>query len=90
MLKHLSNPHYIAVLFLTWFVGVGVGYNFTFLFWHLQVCVKSIDEIKILISVNMRSTIVWNVFNDSNSADLSNPVNPFRLQITSLLGSQRS
>ena len=36
VLRTLGNPHYGAVLFLTWFFGFGIGLNFTFLFWHLQ------------------------------------------------------
>lgn len=30
------NPFHLTYLFITWFLGCGVGLVFTFLFWHLQ------------------------------------------------------
>lgn len=34
--RQFSNPLHLAYLFITWFLGCGVGLVFTFLFWHLQ------------------------------------------------------
>lgn len=31
-----QNPLHLTYLFITWFLGCGVGLVFTFLFWHLQ------------------------------------------------------
>ena len=45
VLKMFGTIHYGAMLYLTWFMGFGVGLMFTFLFWHLQVCkVKPFDR----------------------------------------------
>lgn len=37
ILRLFGTIHYGAMLYLTWFMGFGVGLMFTFLFWHLQV-----------------------------------------------------
>ena len=37
VLKLFAEYQYAAFLFLSWFMGFGVGLVFTFLFWHLQV-----------------------------------------------------
>lgn len=34
--RQFSNPLHLTYLFITWFLGCGVGLVFTFLFWHLQ------------------------------------------------------
>ena len=36
VLKTCSNIRYAAFLFVTWFMGAGIGLVFAFLFWHLQ------------------------------------------------------
>lgn len=36
VLKMLASAKYLSVLFVSWFMGFGVGFIFTFLFWHLQ------------------------------------------------------
>lgn len=36
VIKLFANYKHGAVLYLTWFMGFGVGLVFTFLFWHLQ------------------------------------------------------
>ncbi|XP_054158851.1 major facilitator superfamily domain-containing protein 6-like [Oppia nitens] len=36
VLRSLANMRQIAFLFVTWFMGFGIGLVFTFLFWHLQ------------------------------------------------------
>ncbi|KAK3105959.1 hypothetical protein FSP39_009616 [Pinctada imbricata] len=36
VLKLLATFRYISVLFISWFMGFGIGLIFTFLFWHLQ------------------------------------------------------
>lgn len=36
VLRSMNNQRRIAFLFVTWFMGFGVGLVFTFLFWHLQ------------------------------------------------------
>ncbi|XP_062603556.1 major facilitator superfamily domain-containing protein 6-A-like [Saccostrea cucullata] len=36
VLKMLATFRYISVLFISWFMGFGIGLIFTFLFWHLQ------------------------------------------------------
>ena len=41
VLKMFGTIHYGAMLYLTWFMGFGVGLMFTFLFWHLQVCKRT-------------------------------------------------
>ena len=43
VLKMFGKIHYGAMLYLTWFMGFGVGLMFTFLFWHLQVCKETIS-----------------------------------------------
>lgn len=37
VLKHFANIKCGAFLFVSWFMGFGIGLIFTFLFWHLQV-----------------------------------------------------
>ncbi len=37
VIRRFGTIHYGAMLYLTWFMGFGVGLMFTFLFWHLQV-----------------------------------------------------
>jgi len=34
--QFFRNPLHLTYLFITWFLGCGVGLVFTFLFWHLQ------------------------------------------------------
>lgn len=34
--QFIRNPLHLMYLFITWFLGCGVGLVFTFLFWHLQ------------------------------------------------------
>ena len=34
--KHFQSPKSASFLFVAWFMGIGVGLIFTFLFWHLQ------------------------------------------------------
>ncbi|KRX42819.1 Major facilitator superfamily domain-containing protein 6 [Trichinella sp. T8] len=36
VMKTFATPHYSAFLFVTWWMGFGVGLVFCFLFWHLQ------------------------------------------------------
>ena len=36
VLKGCSNIRYATFLFVTWFMGAGIGLVFAFLFWHLQ------------------------------------------------------
>ena len=36
VIRHFANVKLGSMLFLTWFMGFGVGLVFTFLFWHLQ------------------------------------------------------
>lgn len=36
VLRTFANLRYGSFLFVAWFMGVGVGFVFTFLFWHLQ------------------------------------------------------
>ncbi|XP_052093804.1 major facilitator superfamily domain-containing protein 6-like [Mytilus californianus] len=36
VIKMLATFKYISVLFVSWFMGFGIGLIFTFLFWHLQ------------------------------------------------------
>ncbi|RUS83768.1 hypothetical protein EGW08_008474, partial [Elysia chlorotica] len=36
VMKLLMTYQYISVLFISWFMGFGIGVIFTFLFWHLQ------------------------------------------------------
>ncbi|XP_014681374.1 PREDICTED: major facilitator superfamily domain-containing protein 6-like [Priapulus caudatus] len=36
VLKTFCSAHYIAILYVVWFMGFGNGLVFTFLFWHLQ------------------------------------------------------
>lgn len=36
VMKMLATFKYISVLFVSWFMGFGIGLIFTFLFWHLQ------------------------------------------------------
>jgi MFS family permease len=36
VLRSLANIQQAAFLFVTWFMGFGIGLVFTFLFWHLQ------------------------------------------------------
>ncbi|CAL1534798.1 unnamed protein product [Lymnaea stagnalis] len=36
VVKLLATYQYISVLFISWFMGFGIGIIFTFLFWHLQ------------------------------------------------------
>ncbi|XP_069120457.1 major facilitator superfamily domain-containing protein 6-like [Argopecten irradians] len=36
VMRMLSTYKYITVLFVSWFMGFGIGLIFTFLFWHLQ------------------------------------------------------
>lgn len=36
VLKTFGTVHYVAVLYVIWFMGFGNGLVFTFLFWHLQ------------------------------------------------------
>lgn len=36
VMKTFNNLRYGAFLFVVWFMGVGIGLVFTFLFWHLQ------------------------------------------------------
>ncbi|RWS13364.1 major facilitator superfamily domain-containing protein 6-like protein [Dinothrombium tinctorium] len=36
VLRNFANLRYGAFLFVTWFMGAGIGLVFTFLFWHLQ------------------------------------------------------
>jgi hypothetical protein len=36
VMKMLATFKYISVLFVSWFMGFGIGLIFTFLFWYLQ------------------------------------------------------
>ena len=36
VIKTFANLRYGAFLFVTWFMGAGIGMVFAFLFWHLQ------------------------------------------------------
>ncbi|VDP07781.1 unnamed protein product [Soboliphyme baturini] len=36
VMKTFASPHYMAFLFVTWWMGFGIGIVFCFLFWHLQ------------------------------------------------------
>lgn len=36
VLRSMNNAKQVSFLFITWFMGFGVGLVFTFLFWHLQ------------------------------------------------------
>ncbi|GFR65417.1 major facilitator superfamily domain-containing protein 6 [Elysia marginata] len=36
VMKLLMTYQYMSVLFISWFMGFGIGVIFTFLFWHLQ------------------------------------------------------
>ncbi|PRD25863.1 UNVERIFIED_CONTAM: Major facilitator superfamily domain-containing protein 6 [Trichonephila clavipes] len=36
VLRTFANLRYGAFLYVTWFMGFGIGLVFTFLFWHLQ------------------------------------------------------
>uniref|UniRef100_A0A5S6PZH6 MFS domain-containing protein n=1 Tax=Trichuris muris TaxID=70415 RepID=A0A5S6PZH6_TRIMR len=36
VIRTFARPHYAAFLFVTWWMGLGVGLVFCFLFWHLQ------------------------------------------------------
>ncbi|GFO42618.1 major facilitator superfamily domain-containing protein 6 [Plakobranchus ocellatus] len=36
VMKLLMTYQYMSVLFISWFMGFGIGIIFTFLFWHLQ------------------------------------------------------
>lgn len=35
-MRQFCKPQLLAFLFVTWFMGLGVGQVFTFLFWHMQ------------------------------------------------------
>lgn len=37
VLKYFANVKCGSFLFVSWFMGFGIGLIFTFLFWHLQV-----------------------------------------------------
>lgn len=37
VLKYFANLKCGSFLFVSWFMGFGIGLIFTFLFWHLQV-----------------------------------------------------
>lgn len=36
VLQQLKDIKCLTILFIAWFMGVGIGLIFTFLFWHLQ------------------------------------------------------
>jgi hypothetical protein len=40
VLKTFRAPTHLMFLFVTWWLGMGVGLVFSFLFWHLQVGVR--------------------------------------------------
>lgn len=39
VLRQFQNMKAASFLFVAWFMGFGIGLIFTFLFWHLQVCI---------------------------------------------------
>lgn len=46
LLKNITNIKLIALIALAWFMGAGVGLVFSFLFWHLQVCVFQTSTVR--------------------------------------------
>nr|VZI48919.1 unnamed protein product [Spirometra erinaceieuropaei] len=58
VLKQFTNPRLATFLFVTWFMGLGSGIVFTFLFWHLQELGGSPTLYGIASIINYLSEIV--------------------------------
>uniref|UniRef100_A0A0V0J5I9 Major facilitator superfamily associated domain-containing protein n=1 Tax=Schistocephalus solidus TaxID=70667 RepID=A0A0V0J5I9_SCHSO len=58
VLKYFTNPRLATFLFVTWFMGLGSGIVFTFLFWHLQELGGSPTLYGIASIINYLSEIV--------------------------------
>ncbi|VDN11908.1 unnamed protein product [Dibothriocephalus latus] len=58
ILKQFTNPRLATFLFVTWFMGLGSGIVFNFLFWHLQELGGSPTLYGIASIINYLSEIV--------------------------------
>ncbi|CAL8101507.1 unnamed protein product [Calicophoron daubneyi] len=61
-MRQFAKPQLLVFLFVIWFIGLGAGQVFTFLFWHMQELGGSPTLFGIATVINHISEIVMNLF----------------------------
>ncbi|KAF8570214.1 hypothetical protein P879_03226 [Paragonimus westermani] len=61
-MRYFAKPQLLLFLFVTWFMGMGVGQVFTFLFWHMQELNGSPTLFGVATVINHISEIVMFFF----------------------------
>ncbi|TPP67477.1 Major facilitator superfamily domain-containing protein 6 [Fasciola gigantica] len=78
-MRQFCKPQLLAFLFVTWFMGLGVGQVFTFLFWHMQELDGSPTLFGIATVINHISEIVMFYFSTQTIEKIEFPAKDISL-----------